>query len=77
LREAVIDPQLDPTMTDAERDHLKSDLLSSQMEVARLRAAVSGKSDRTEAFDPPMGEQIKATQEQLNRLEACPGLSRD
>ena len=42
-------------MTDAERDHLKSDLLSSQMEVARLRAAVSGKSDPTEAFVPPEG----------------------
>jgi len=47
--------ELDPTMTDAERDHLKSDLLSSQMEVARLRAAVSGKSDPTEAFVPPEG----------------------
>src|SRR6201984_467890 len=47
--------ELDPTMTDAERDHLKSDLLSSQMEVARLRAAVSGKSDPTEAFSPPDG----------------------
>src|ERR1700747_3623202 len=39
--------ELDPTMTDAERDHLKSDLISSQMEVARLRAAVSGESDPT------------------------------
>jgi hemolysin D len=47
--------ELDPTMTDAERDHLKSDLLSSQMDVARLRAAVSGKSDPTEAFSPPEG----------------------
>jgi hemolysin D len=47
--------ELDPTMTEAERDHLKSDLLSSQMEVARLRAAVSGKSDPTEAFVPPEG----------------------
>ena len=47
--------ELDPTMTDAERDHLKSDLLSSQMEVARLRAAVSGRSDPTEAFVPPEG----------------------
>ena len=47
--------ELDPTMTDAERDHLKSDLLSSQMEVARLRAAVSGESDPTEAFSPPEG----------------------
>jgi hemolysin D len=47
--------ELDPTMTDAERDHLRSDLLSSQMEVARLRAAVSGNSDPTEAFVPPEG----------------------
>ena len=47
--------ELDPTMTDAERDHLKSDLLSSQMAVARLRAAVSGRSDPTEAFVPPEG----------------------
>lgn len=47
--------ELDPTMTDAERDHLKSDLLSSQMAVARLHAAVSGRSDPTEAFVPPEG----------------------
>jgi hemolysin D len=45
--------ELDPTMTEAERDHLKSDLLSSQMEVARLQAAVSGKTDPTDAFIPP------------------------
>src|ERR1700758_206688 len=42
-------------MADAERDHLKSDLLSSQMEVARLSTAVSGNSDPTEAFVPPEG----------------------
>jgi hemolysin D len=47
--------ELDPTMTDAERDHLKSDLLSSQMEVARLRATVSGNSDPAEALVPPEG----------------------
>jgi hemolysin D len=47
--------ELDPTMTDAERDHLKSDLLSSQMEVARLRAAVSDNSDPSAAFVPPLG----------------------
>ena len=50
--------ELDPTMTDAERDHLKSDLISSQMEVARLRAAVAGKSDATEAFSPPRKAQV-------------------
>jgi membrane fusion protein, hemolysin D len=47
--------ELEPTMTDAERDHLRSDLLSSQMEVARLRAAVSGGSDPTDAFVRPEG----------------------
>jgi hemolysin D len=47
--------ELDPTMTEAERDHLKSDLLSAEMEVARLRAAVSGKGDPIDAFVPPEG----------------------
>ncbi|KWV59694.1 hemolysin secretion protein D [Bradyrhizobium macuxiense] len=57
--------ELDPTMTDAERDHLKSDLLSSQMEVARLRAAVSGESDPAEAFVPP--ESASPSMIEMNR----------
>ena len=57
--------ELDSTMTDADRDHLKSDLLSSQMEVARLRAAVSGRSDPTEAFVPPEG--ASASMIEMNR----------
>lgn len=57
--------ELDSTMTDADRDHLKSDLLSSQMEVARLRAAVSGRSDPTEAFVPPEG--ANASMIEMNR----------
>jgi hemolysin D len=47
--------ELDPTMTEAERDHLKSDLISSELEVARLRAALSDGSDPTKEFHPPEG----------------------
>ena len=47
--------ELDPTMTEAERDHLKSDLISAELEVARLRAALSGGVDPTKEFHPPEG----------------------
>jgi hemolysin D len=47
--------ELDPTMTEAERDHLRSDLISSELEVARLRAALSDGSDPTNEFHPPEG----------------------
>jgi hemolysin D len=46
---------LDPTMTEAERDHLRSDLISAKLEVARLRAALSGQSDPSHDFQPPDG----------------------
>lgn len=45
--------ELDPTMSDAELGHLKSDLLATQLEVARLRAALEGKDDQLTAFKPP------------------------
>jgi hemolysin D len=47
--------ELDPTMTEAERDHLKSDYIAAGLEVARLRAALSGKADLFEDFHPPEG----------------------
>ena len=47
--------ELDPTMTDAERDHLKSDLVSAKLDVARLRAALSGHPDEVDQFRPPEG----------------------
>jgi hemolysin D len=47
--------ELDPTMTEAERDHLKSDLIAAELEVARLRAALSDRPNPTDAFDPPAG----------------------
>jgi len=43
--------ELDPTMNAAELGHLKSDLMGSQLEVARLRAALA-KSDPLVEFTP-------------------------
>jgi hemolysin D len=44
---------LDPTMSKAELDHFKSDLMSAQLDIARLRAAVAGNADPVEDFHPP------------------------
>jgi hemolysin D len=44
--------ELDPTIDNAERAHLQSDLVSSQLDVARLRAAVAD-GDPLAAFHPP------------------------
>jgi hemolysin D len=44
---------LDSTMNAAELDHLKGDLLSSQLDVARLKAALNGTQDPLTAFTPP------------------------
>jgi hemolysin D len=45
--------QLDPTMTEAERDHIKSDFIAAGLEVARLRAMLS--ANPVEDFKPPAG----------------------
>ena len=47
--------ELDPTMNEAERNHLRSDLTSAQLDAARLRAALSGAADRVAEFRPPEG----------------------
>ena len=47
--------ELDPTITAAELDHLRSDLVSADLEVARLRAALSGNANPLDAFNPPEG----------------------
>ncbi|WP_426442479.1 HlyD family type I secretion periplasmic adaptor subunit [Bradyrhizobium genosp. P] len=47
--------ELDPTITEAERDHMKSDLVSAALEVARLRAVLSGSVDANREFHPPEG----------------------
>jgi hemolysin D len=45
--------ELDPTISGAELGHLKSDLMAAQLDAARLRAALAGKSDPLTAFTPP------------------------
>ncbi len=47
--------ELDPTTSMAERDHLTSDLVAIQLDVARLRAALSDSPDALAAFIPPAG----------------------
>jgi len=43
--------ELDPTMSEAEQQHMQSDLIAIDLEVARLRAALNGQAD----FLPPQG----------------------
>ena len=46
--------ELDPTMAGAELGHLKSDLMATRLEAARLRAALAGhEDDPTPDFQPP------------------------
>ncbi|MBV8190497.1 MAG: HlyD family type I secretion periplasmic adaptor subunit [Alphaproteobacteria bacterium] len=70
--------ELDPTMTAAELNHLRSDLLAAQLDVARLRAALVEDGDPLKEFKPPEGatpEQIEtqkkflASQEGENRAK--------
>src|SRR5258705_8834995 len=45
--------ELDPTVNEAERDHLRNDLLAARLNIARLRAALAGGGDPSAAFTPP------------------------
>lgn len=51
--------ELDPTMNSAELEHLKGDLLAAELDVARLRAALSWRtsavSNPLDGFTPPPG----------------------
>jgi hemolysin D len=47
--------ELDPTMTTAEAEHIKTDLIAAQLDVARLRAALSDNDDPVADFHPPAG----------------------
>jgi hemolysin D len=47
--------ELDPTMTTAEEEHIRSDLIAAQLDVARLRAALSDNADPDTVFQPPAG----------------------
>lgn len=45
--------ELDPTIVEGEVNHLQGDLLSAQLDIARLRAALSDTDDPLTAFHPP------------------------
>jgi hemolysin D len=47
--------ELDPTITTAEADHIRSDLIATQLDIARLRAALSDSKDPQASFAPPAG----------------------
>jgi hemolysin D len=58
--------ELDPTMNEAETSHLENDLIAAQLDVARLRAALS-EGDVLANFKPPEGAPpaLVATQRKL------------
>jgi membrane fusion protein, hemolysin D len=47
--------ELDPTMSAAEQEHVRSDLIAARLDVARLRAALSDSDNPQSEFDPPAG----------------------
>jgi hemolysin D len=57
--------ELDPTANEAERDHLRNDLLAERLNIVRLRAALS--DDPVADFVPPAGAdpELISTQRQL------------
>jgi hemolysin D len=54
VREGEVLIELDPTMNQAEASHLESDLIAAELDVARLRAALSD-GDVLANFQPPEG----------------------
>jgi len=47
--------ELDPTMTTADEEHIRSDLIAAQLDIARLRAVLSDADNPENAFKPPEG----------------------
>jgi hemolysin D len=66
VKEGEVLIELDPTMNEAETSHLESDLVAAQLDVARLRAALSD-GDALANFRPPTGAPpaLVATQQKL------------
>jgi hemolysin D len=59
--------ELDPTMTEADQGHIRNDLVAAQLDIARLRAELSGSDNPESAFRPPDGasQDLVATQRQF------------
>jgi hemolysin D len=47
--------ELDPTINAADLDHVKSDLIATQLDIARLRAALAADVNPVAEFTPPAG----------------------
>src|SRR6266852_5393170 len=62
--------ELDPTMNAAEREHLQSDMIAAQLDVARLRAALSDGPDPLADFQPPAEASPAAVATQRRYLTA-------
>ena len=59
--------ELDPTVNEAERDHLRDDLRAEEVNIARLRAALASGDDPASDFTPPVAADpaLLATQRRL------------
>lgn len=59
--------KLDPTINEAERNHLRNDLMAANLDVARLSAILSESSDPMASFSPPQDASptLVATQRQF------------
>jgi hemolysin D len=59
--------ELDPTLSNADRQHLESDLMAARLDVARLTAVLAPGGDPLAAFEPPAGAPaaLAATARQL------------
>jgi hemolysin D len=62
--------ELDPTTSEAEREHFASDLLASQIEIARLQAALARPGDAAAAFAPPENAPAEQVAVQRQLLES-------
>lgn len=62
--------ELDPTINEGEINHLKADLQSAQLDIARLRAALTDTDDPLSAFRPPEGANKTLTAMQRQFLVA-------
>ena len=60
--------ELDPTMNKAEQEHLQSDLISAQLDIARLRAALAGSAKPENDFHPPNGASAELIEVQRHLL---------
>jgi hemolysin D len=60
--------ELDPRINESERDHEQADLTAAQLEIARLRAALSDLDDPIKAFHPPANAQPQQVAMQQNYL---------